>query len=64
MLCVRLLWSVEPAPGWPGKEHPYTGEVTDSRLLSRGWTDAEKTEHARLRANVQVLSLKDTGHPF
>jgi hypothetical protein len=34
----RLFWSVEPMAGWPGTEHPHTGEVTGGREASPGWT--------------------------
>ncbi|MFD7980254.1 hypothetical protein [Streptomyces sp. NPDC059071] len=64
VLCAGLPWSVEPDPGWPGTEHPHTGEVTGGRPASPGWTDEQRAEHARLLALVQELSIKVTDHAF
>lgn len=63
-LCRKLPWSAEPMPGWPGTEHPHTGEVTGGRPDSPGWTEEEKEAVARLRAECADLSLKVASHPF
>ncbi|MFE4873869.1 hypothetical protein [Streptomyces sp. NPDC056682] len=58
-----LPWSVEPQEGWPGTEHPHTGEVTGSREPSPGWSDEEKAAVARLRRECLDLSVSVTTHP-
>ncbi|MFJ8584753.1 hypothetical protein ACIRD2_08855 [Streptomyces sp. NPDC093595] len=59
-----LPWSVEPAPGWPGTCHPYTGEVTGGRAPSPGWTRDQKDAVERLRSECTDLSVRITTHPF
>ncbi|MEU6059071.1 hypothetical protein [Streptomyces sp. NPDC047097] len=44
-----LPWSVEPMGGWPGTEHPHTGEVAGGREPSPGWTEEQKAVVDRLR---------------
>ncbi|WP_039947743.1 hypothetical protein [Streptomyces sp. NRRL S-118] len=62
---VRTLpWSVEPMPGWPGTEHPHTGEVTGSREDSPGWTLEQKESVQRLRSKCTDLSIRVATHPF
>ncbi|MFG3510635.1 hypothetical protein ACGF5F_34630 [Streptomyces sp. NPDC047821] len=63
-LCGRLPWSVEPLPGWPGREHPHTGEVSGGREASPGWTEEEKEAVDRLRARCLELAMEVSGHPF
>ncbi|WP_338675211.1 hypothetical protein V1460_21155 [Streptomyces sp. SCSIO 30461] len=62
-LCRTLPWSVEPLPGWPGTEHPHTGEVTGGRDDSPGYTDEQRTEEARLRGLLVELSEEVVTHP-
>ncbi|MGW7369983.1 hypothetical protein ACWGI8_42820 [Streptomyces sp. NPDC054841] len=62
-LCGTLPWSVEPMPGWPGTEHPHTGEVTGGRDDSPGYTDEQRAEEARLRRLLVELSHQVATHP-
>ncbi|MGA5559219.1 hypothetical protein [Streptomyces lavendulocolor] len=59
-----LPWSVEPLDGWPGTEHPHTGEVTGGRESSPGWTDEQKAAVARLREECLELSETVTTHSY
>ncbi|MEU6988383.1 hypothetical protein ABZ946_34030 [Streptomyces sp. NPDC046324] len=63
-LCPTLPWSVDPMPGWPGDVHPHTGAVTGGREDSPGWTDEQKTEHARLLDLIRDLSAEVTTHSY
>ncbi|MET9427896.1 MULTISPECIES: hypothetical protein [unclassified Streptomyces] len=63
-LCRNLPWSVEPLPGWPGIQHPHTGEVTGGRQDSPGWTEEEREAVARLRNECLDLSLCISTHPY
>ncbi|MEE1753004.1 hypothetical protein [Streptomyces sp. SP18CS02] len=63
-LCRSLPWSVEPLPGWPGTEHPHTGEMTGGRDASPGWTEEQKTAVQRLRTECVDLSARVATHPF
>ncbi|WP_434597952.1 hypothetical protein [Streptomyces sp. A5-4] len=58
-----LPWSVEPAEGWSA---PVTQQGGEPRSLppSPGYTEAEKTEIARLRAEVLALSITVSTHPY
>ncbi|MFF8610863.1 hypothetical protein ACF06X_33695 [Streptomyces sp. NPDC015346] len=49
--CQTLPWSVEPDPGWAGREP------------SPGYTDKQKTEVARLQALLGELTDTVTRHP-
>lgn len=62
--CRTLPWSVEPMPGWPGEAHPHTGVVTGGREDSPGWTEQQKQDEARLRAECLDLSIAVTVHPY
>ncbi|MFC8920483.1 hypothetical protein ACFT5C_32575 [Streptomyces sp. NPDC057116] len=55
---------MEPLPGWPGTEHPHTGEVSGGREASPGWTEEEKEAVDRLRARCLELAVEVSGHPF
>ncbi|MEV7129722.1 hypothetical protein [Streptomyces sp. NPDC093260] len=59
-----LPWSVEPLEGWPGIEHPHTGEVTGGREPSPGWTNEQKASVARLRRECLELSATVTTHSY
>ncbi|MFZ4176700.1 hypothetical protein ACOZCI_20735 [Streptomyces griseoincarnatus] len=59
-----LPWSVEPLEGWPGIEHPHTGEVTGGREPSPGWTDEQKAAVARLRRECLELSATVVTHSY
>ncbi|GGT55169.1 hypothetical protein GCM10010271_68740 [Streptomyces kurssanovii] len=63
-LCRSLPWSVEPMPGWPGTEHPHTGEVTGGREDSPGWTEEQKRMVKRLRMECTDLSVRVTTHSY
>ncbi|MFI1607621.1 hypothetical protein ACH4YN_36835 [Streptomyces griseofuscus] len=58
-----LPWSVEPMDGWPGTEHPHTGEITGGREPSPGWTAEQKTAVTRLRQECLELAATVTTHP-
>lgn len=62
--CRSLPWSVEPTAGWPGTEHPHTGEVTGGRDASPGWTEEQKEAVKRLRLECTDLSVRITAHPY
>ena len=64
VLCAGLPWSVEPDPGWPGNEHPHTGEITGGRLESPGWTPEQRAEHGQLLALLQELAIRVVDHAF
>jgi hypothetical protein len=51
-------------PGWPGEVHPHTGVVTGRREDSPGWTEQQKQDEARLRAERLDLSITVTTHPY
>lgn len=58
-----LAWSVDPAPGWAaGEKQPYTG-YQSVKTDSPGYTEHEKSELARLRADFLELSTVST-HPY
>jgi hypothetical protein len=59
-----LPWSVEPMPGWPGTEHPHTGEVTGGREDSPGWTAEQKQTVKQLRMECTDLSIWVTAHSY
>ncbi|RSN59647.1 hypothetical protein DMH12_10340 [Streptomyces sp. WAC 04229] len=59
-----LPWSVEPAEGWPGIEHPHTGEVTGGREPSPGWTNEQKAAVTRLRQECLELSATIVTHSY
>ncbi|MGW0778975.1 hypothetical protein ACWD01_36475 [Streptomyces sp. NPDC002835] len=63
-LCRTLPWSVEPMPGWPGTEHPHTGEVTGGREDSPGWSEEQQRTVKRLRMECTDLSIRITTHPY
>jgi hypothetical protein len=63
-LCRTLPWSVEPMPGWPGTEHPHTGEVTGGREDSPGWSEEQQRTVKRLRMECIDLSVRITTHPY
>jgi hypothetical protein len=63
-LCRTLPWSMEPMPGWPGTEHPYTGEVTGGREDSPGWSEEQKQAVKRLRMECTDLSIRITTHAY
>lgn len=63
-LCRTLPWSVEPMAGWPGTEHPHTGEITGGREASPGWTDEQKQAVQRLRTERTDLSIRIATHPY
>jgi hypothetical protein len=63
-LCRTLPWSVEPMPGWPGTEHPHTGEVTGGREDSPGWSEEQQRTVKRLRMECTDLSVRITTHPY
>ncbi|MFP1629897.1 hypothetical protein ACLB9X_33230 [Streptomyces sp. 5K101] len=62
-LCRTLPWSVEPMDGWPGTEHPHTGEVTGGREPSPGWTEEQKQAVKRLRMECTDLAVRIAAHP-
>ncbi|MFG3499290.1 hypothetical protein [Streptomyces sp. NPDC047928] len=64
VLCRKLPWSVEPMSGWPGIQHPHTGEITGGRQDSPGWTEEEKEAVTRLRNECLDLSLQVSTHPY
>ncbi|MER8226365.1 hypothetical protein ABTZ58_38915 [Streptomyces sp. NPDC094143] len=64
VLLQSLPWSAEPMEGWPGTEHPHTGEVTGGRAPSPGWTDEQKAAVAQLRQECLELSETVTAHPY
>ncbi|MBM9624388.1 hypothetical protein [Streptomyces zhihengii] len=62
---VRTLpWSVEPHDGWPGTEHPHTGQISGGREPSPGWSDEQKAAVAQLRQECLALSVTVTTHPY
>ncbi|MFI2370517.1 hypothetical protein [Streptomyces sp. NPDC018833] len=63
-LCRTLPWSVEPMAGWPGTEHPHTGEVTGGRESSPGWSKEQKQAVKRLRMECTDLSIRIAAHPY
>ncbi|MFF3286398.1 hypothetical protein [Streptomyces sp. NPDC003023] len=63
-LCRALPWSVEPMPGWPGTEHPHTGEITGGREDSPGWSEEQKRAVKRLRMECTDLSVRIAAHPY
>ena len=63
-LCRTLPWSVEPMAGWPGTEHPHTGQVTGGREDSPGWTEEQKRLVKRLRMECTDLSIRIATHPY
>ncbi|MET9425871.1 hypothetical protein ABZY06_35185 [Streptomyces sp. NPDC006540] len=50
--------------GWPGTEHPHTGEVTGGREDSPGWTAEQKRTVKRLRMECADLSVRLAAHPY
>lgn len=63
-LCRALPWSVDPAPGWAaGEKQPYT-DYTSAKPDSPGYTEHEKGEVSRLRADVLELSITVSTHPY
>ncbi|WP_435059747.1 hypothetical protein [Streptomyces sp. bgisy060] len=64
VLIQTLPWSVEPLPGWPGKEHPHTGEVIPGREDSPGYTPEQAAEEKRLWDLVRELSIVVSTHPY
>ncbi|SEB31273.1 hypothetical protein [Streptomyces melanosporofaciens] len=56
----RLPWSVEPHPGFNDPEYwrPRKRPATD------GWTEEDRAEVQRLRAQQQKLSIEVVTHPF
>ncbi|MFH7340588.1 hypothetical protein [Streptomyces sp. KHY 26] len=50
--------------GWPGTEHPHTGEVTGGREPSPGWTEEQKTAVALLRQECVEGAAAVTTHPY
>ncbi|GAA3372548.1 hypothetical protein GCM10017744_104490 [Streptomyces antimycoticus] len=56
----RLPWSVEPHPGFHDPEYwrPRQRPATD------GWSEEDRAEVHRLRAQQQELSIKIVTHPF
>lgn len=63
-LCRALPWSVDPAPGWAaGEKQPYT-DYTSAKPDSPGYTEHEKSELSRLRADVLKLSATVSTHPY
>ncbi|MFD5430080.1 hypothetical protein [Streptomyces sp. NPDC127084] len=63
-LCATLPWSVEPMVGWPGAEHPHTGEITGGREDSPGYTPEQVAEVDRLEKLLQELSITRATHPY
>ncbi|MFD5428273.1 hypothetical protein [Streptomyces sp. NPDC127084] len=63
-LCAALPWSVEPLAGWPGTEHPYTGEITGGRDASPGYTPEQRAEVDQLRELLRELSATVATHPY
>jgi hypothetical protein len=55
---------VEPLPGWPGKEHPHTGEVIPGREDSPGYTPEQAAEEKRLWELVRELSIAVSTHSY
>ncbi|MGW7467000.1 hypothetical protein ACWGJT_20400 [Streptomyces xantholiticus] len=63
-LCRTLPWSVEPTPGWPGTEHPHTGEITGGREDSPGWSEEQRQAVKRLRVECTDLSIRITTQAY
>ncbi|MGA4867226.1 hypothetical protein ACPB9J_31825 [Streptomyces lavendulocolor] len=63
-LCRKLPWSVGPMPGWPGTQHPHTGEITGGREDSPGWTEEEKEAVTRLLTECLDLSIRVSTHSY
>ncbi|MFF3326038.1 hypothetical protein [Streptomyces sp. NPDC002889] len=62
-LCRALPWSVEPHPGWTGDKQPYSDYV-GSMPDSPGYTEQQKADEARLRAERLELSIFVSTHPY
>ncbi|MEU3607068.1 hypothetical protein AB0E83_16710 [Streptomyces sp. NPDC035033] len=63
-LCESLPWSVEPAAGWPGAEHPHTHEITAGRKDSPGYTPEQAVREKELLDRVRELSIAVSTHPY
>ncbi|MCM2388979.1 hypothetical protein [Streptomyces albipurpureus] len=61
-LCRTLPWSFEPAPGWEGDKQLHSDGRVGGMPDSPGYTDAEKSEEARLRNLLVDLSTTVMTH--
>ncbi|MER6499182.1 hypothetical protein ABT218_07250 [Streptomyces sp. NPDC001455] len=58
-----LPWSVEPLPGWEGDKQLHSS-YRSGKADSPGYTDEQKAEVARFRAELLHLSTEVTTHPY
>ncbi|MET9592007.1 hypothetical protein ABZY45_13725 [Streptomyces sp. NPDC006516] len=58
-----LPWSADPMPGWEGDKQLHSG-YRSAKPDSPGYTDEQRQEVARLRAELLEMSIQVAMHPF
>ncbi|MEU9849328.1 hypothetical protein [Streptomyces sp. NPDC047985] len=58
-----LPWSVEPMPGWEGDKQLHSS-YRSGKADSPGYTDEQKAEVARFRAELLRLSIEVSTHSY